>query len=682
MTSSSAIETREEHKHAILQDELEQLRAVATKAERLERENRNLRQELIELREQRKQDASSTRKDGFSSRQPLSDVAPNQAAGRRGDDSAPASTSDEKDWKKECAKITNKYVLLNDRYEKLSQKARQFRDDKDGWLKYAEMLERKVQRLDKKLQEKETKPRADEQPEIATGERALPDAPNASFISNPESASGSKEADDTTTDSRPNRARSMPPMPAGEETMSGDDNDADELPRIPPNLRNDEEQAVEAVKIKDEPSSDGPTIVFERSLRKRKHTDDKNGMPPPFRKIKTEPHTSSDPVVTGEATAFSPHESIDLDDDVAMPTPKKQRPLWMQNLRGEEVTPNPRADISRPLLPRPLIDTPPTTPMLGRDMPGRLASSEQPKNKVAKPSKDGNWTLKAGVADVAEDNSEALNPPEPRRAGNASEMQRPSAGGRLQTLLNHLTPQSDVTPVRPTRPGTNTPRFEPGAVESPLDGRQGGKALVKDAEQVTPAPRQRQGNLGSSNKPTPVPLRNTPVAQLRVSDFKVNPKYNNGYKYAFEEVVRNKADRAQLMGCTDYNCCGRHYRALAESELSAGGTAALSRAADVKMMEMYLGGAADQLKDMTREERAEVWIRAKAQDMANRFGKHRHRFTRQASPPGYWNPDFPTTQEMEENREEAARRERQQVEERWREATRPGGGGRWLFRDE
>lgn len=574
-------------------------------------------------------------------------------------------------------------MLLNDRYEKLSKKAREFRDDKDGWLKYAEMLEKKVQRLDKKLQEKEANTTADGQPEMITGEKTLPDALSASFISNPESASGPKETDNTITDSGPNRARSMPPMPAGEETMSGDDNDADELPRIPSSLGNEKEQAVKTVKIKDEPSSDGPSIVSERNLRKRKHTDDKNDMPPPSRKIKNEPHTSSDPVVTGEATVFSPHESIDLDDDVTMPTPRKQRPLWMQSLRGEEeVTPNPRADVSRPLFPRPLTNTPPTTPMLGRDIAGRLATSEQPKNMVAKTSKDGNWTLKAGIADVAEDNSEAFDPREPRRAGNVSKLQPPSTGGRLQTLLNHLTPQSDVTPLRPTRPGTNTPRSEYGALESPSDGRQGEKALAKDAEQATPAPRQRQGNTGSSNKPTPGPLRNTPLAQLRVGDFKVNPKFNNGYKYVFDEVVRNKADRAQLSGCTDYNCCGRHYRALAESELSASGTAALSRVADVNMMEVYLGGAAHQLEDMTLEERREVWIRAKAQDMANRLGKHRHRFTRQASPPGYWNPDFPTTQEMEENREESARRERQQVEERWREATRPGGGGRWLFRDE
>jgi hypothetical protein len=67
-------------------------------------------------------------------------------------------------------------------------------------------------------------------------------------------------------------------------------------------------------------------------------------------------------------------------------------------------------------------------------------------------------------------------------------------------------------------------------------------------------------------------------------------------------------------------------------------------------------------------------------DLANRYGRHRHRFARRPSPPGYWNPDFPSTQEMEKNREEGEKMEKRLVEERHREAVR--GGGRWLFRDE
>jgi hypothetical protein len=167
---------------------------------------------------------------------------------------------------------------------------------------------------------------------------------------------------------------------------------------------------------------------------------------------------------------------------------------------------------------------------------------------------------------------------------------------------------------------------------------------------------------------------------LRPEDFKVNPKSNNGYKHAFGEVVRNREERSELAGCTDPNCCGRQFRVMAESELSAGGPGILSRVADISMMENYLGNEAYQLDDMTRVQRQEVWLKAKIQDLADRYGRHRHRFARRPSPPGYWNPDFPSTQEIEKRKEEAERVERGLVEERWREAMR--GGGRWLFRDE
>jgi hypothetical protein len=169
------------------------------------------------------------------------------------------------------------------------------------------------------------------------------------------------------------------------------------------------------------------------------------------------------------------------------------------------------------------------------------------------------------------------------------------------------------------------------------------------------------------------------LAELRPEDFKVNARSNNGYGYAFDEVVRNREERAELAGCTDPNCCGRQFRAMAESELSAGGPGILSRVADIKMMKNYLGTEDYRLVEMTREERQETWLKAKIQDLADRYGRHRHRFARRPSPPGYWNPDFPSTQEIEKSKEEAERVERGLVEERWREAMR---GGRWLFRDE
>lgn len=99
-----------------------------------------------------------------------------------------------------------------------------------------------------------------------------------------------------------------------------------------------------------------------------------------------------------------------------------------------------------------------------------------------------------------------------------------------------------------------------------------------------------------------------------------------------------------------------------------------------QLLEVYLGYDAYRLASMSREKRAELWIEAKTQELENKYGKHRHRFSRMQSPPGFWNADFPSTQELHEDRAEAAKREREAVAERHCEAMRPNG--RWLFRDE
>ncbi|KAK4236115.1 DNA repair protein endonuclease SAE2/CtIP C-terminus-domain-containing protein [Achaetomium macrosporum] len=248
------------------------------------------------------------------------------------------------------------------------------------------------------------------------------------------------------------------------------------------------------------------------------------------------------------------------------------------------------------------------------------------------------WSLDHGIAEVAEDDFEPLHSPKPRGAVKNPKGQTPIQG-RLHSLLHQGSPGKTSPLLPPTRPGPE------------------------------------KANQSKSDR-----LRDRPLAELRAEDFRVNPKFNSGYSYAFSEVIRNKGERAELAGCTDPNCCGRKFRAMAESELNAGGPGILSRVADTKMMEDYLGNEAYRLLGMTREERRELWLKAKTQLLADRYGRHRDRFARRPSPPGYWDPDFPSTQDIEQSKEEGERMERRLVEERWREAMR--GGGRWLFRDE
>lgn len=175
-------------------------------------------------------------------------------------------------------------------------------------------------------------------------------------------------------------------------------------------------------------------------------------------------------------------------------------------------------------------------------------------------------------------------------------------------------------------------------------------------------------------------LRERPLSELQLSDFKINPSANEGHDFAYSEVVRNKNERAYLSGCTDLNCCGKQFRALALSQRPNPPLTPAQRMEERRLLETYLGDHSYRLAVMDENERMEVWIEAKTWELANKYGKHRHRFSRKQSPPGFWNADFPDTQELRSDREQAAKREEECLKERFREARR--SGGKWIFRDE
>ena len=101
---------------------------------------------------------------------------------------------------------------------------------------------------------------------------------------------------------------------------------------------------------------------------------------------------------------------------------------------------------------------------------------------------------------------------------------------------------------------------------------------------------------------------------------------------------------------------------------------------DQQLLEEYLGNDVSRVRSMGEEERREVLLQARTRQFADQHGRHRHAYERRTTPPGFWRTEMPTTQELEEDREEARRMERAKVDERYREAMRPGS--RWVFRDE
>jgi hypothetical protein len=572
-------------------------------------------------------------------------------------------------YEKEYSRLARMNAALTERYQEAKLAVTRCREEREGWIEYAQSLEVKIRKL--KMRLKRTKGHDNELPPSSITKARPTRSVAASGLS-------SRAASETVVldDGEP---------PAEEETQDGNDETTELLP-IPSGMSTDP-----VIEIKEEPSSDEPVIISERIIRKRKHANDGAEIPTPPRRIKSEQNISSDPIITSEVPVFRPHESIDLDEeDQRMPTPRKQRPSEHQCLQQEGpikhenpswLHPSEAQSANRVVnTPRGGIDT-------HSDRP--VATSAGPTHRQPGGHKDdrspirAGWNLDSGIAEVAEDGSELF---EPRGIAEDERVHTP-ARGRLHSLLQQDLPEK-VSPLLPlTRPGRGTrpPRMDHENIENVMARQPPGQRRNISAEASptveTPratSPMRHAREQGDQSKPTR--LRDRPVAELRPEDFKVNPKYNGGYSYAFSEVVRNKGERAELAGCTDPNCCGRKFRAMAESELNAAGPGILSRVADAKMMEDYLGNEAYRLLGMTREERRELWIKAKTQDLANRYGRHRDRFARRPSPPGYWNPDFPSTQDIEKSKEEGERMERSLVEDRWREAMR--GGGRWLFRDE
>ena len=449
-----------------------------------------------------------------------------------------------------------------------------------------------------------------------------------------------------------------------------------------------------SVKIKEEPSSDDAVFVQERVLRKRKF-DDKGDLLPAQRVVKTETSDhSSSPVVASYRCDIEPQESIDLGNhSPIILTPRKHRGLELST--GCEEQSDGAATALQTISETALVvaDTCLTPTLSSALIPvhidRRVPVETAPEEPRDKPLRKG---LSRGIAVLAEDGITY------RKTTQGSPLVlkavRTVAKGRLDVLLNspvseepsnvnRSTPRGRQTPVTPRSDiGLPKPR------ELPFD--QNSRALVSRTETPTGQSSRppltdttntvQNGAQSVQNKKPRRLLRNKPLSDLRLDDFKINPSVNDGHDFAFSEVVRNKDDRACLPGCVDMHCCGKHFRALALSQRPNPPLTPAQRQEEQQLLEDYLGDYAYRLASMSKGERAEIWIEAKTRELANKYGKHRHRFSRMRSPPGFWNADFPSTQELDADRAEAEKRERQLVQDRYREAMR--SGGRWLFRDE
>lgn len=181
-------------------------------------------------------------------------------------------------------------------------------------------------------------------------------------------------------------------------------------------------------------------------------------------------------------------------------------------------------------------------------------------------------------------------------------------------------------------------------------------------------------------KPDDEPLRAMSVERLNLSDFRINPKYNPGFKHAHNNVVRGKVARQCLPGCRR-DCCRNQFLALANAMRPPGHVVTPSQAeADDRLLENYLGGTSYKIPTMKQHEREDQLLAARAWKIGKDSGKHKAKFQRRTTPPGFWDTDFPSTQEAIVQRQKEEEAIRAKVEERYAEAMRPGG--QFIFRDE
>jgi hypothetical protein len=268
---------------------------------------------------------------------------------------------------------------------------------------------------------------------------------------------------------------------------------------------------------------------------------------------------------------------------------------------------------------------------------------------------------------LAEDGDSMTSVRKPLKAGSGtnhgpSEAKTPSvlAQRRLENLLERSTPSKSLLRSSKKLPGSNPTRAD----------------VIPQVDHKT--------NIISSQvspeiDPDDEPYRARSLGCLGLGHFKINPARNQGLDFAYDTVVRKKDDRKCISGCTRPGCCGDRFRAMARLGGLPGKSGAEKEQED-EILGEFVGEDTQLLKNLSGQEREDLLVEARARALANQYGRHRHTHQRAQSPPGFWRTDMPSTQEEEVDREAAKRLEREKVEERYREAMRPGG--LWIFADE
>ncbi|KAF8468412.1 hypothetical protein BDZ91DRAFT_848214 [Kalaharituber pfeilii] len=196
--------------------------------------------------------------------------------------------------------------------------------------------------------------------------------------------------------------------------------------------------------------------------------------------------------------------------------------------------------------------------------------------------------------------------------------------------------------------------------------------VSKRSKLNTGSERKRRPHLpassGSKTRTGSGALRNRSAKELSVTDFVINPEKARGHNFAYQEVIRKRDERKCLSGCMR-PCCAGILKFLESAGMPKKVSNAPKWRSSPPVPELdEEGGRSDD------EEEGEA-----GEGEGMMMGRQEDLFPRTNSPPGFWESEFPDTQEVEERRKAAREEEKKRVKEMRREAKK---GGRYRFRDE
>lgn len=296
-----------------------------------------------------------------------------------------------------------------------------------------------------------------------------------------------------------------------------------------------------------------------------------------------------------------------------------------------------------------------------------------------------------------------------RRLPSTSKKAQSTTGQRLKRPLSsnaiHTVLEDGDDDLQIVLPNVHTPdpldrlnALMEGAVPAPGPHRITRASGVKPVSKfkVPPVP-QLAKVISDKTPPEPIhhkppksiklPLRELPLNQLNLFDFKRNAKTNHGLDYAFNDAYYGK-ERRCLPGCIDPRCCGEAMRLLASTLNPSVPRPAIAPSkeeaflTDEEYTVQWLQGSEwsrKRYRALSQEERAELLLQAQTKYVAEQYGRHRNVSDRRNTPPGFWDGDIPSTQEQEAHQREAQEMERALVADRYKEALKRG---EWLFNDE